>query len=98
MKTASINFDKLAISVIDAPSLKDEDLEVSAVQYYKELLELYKSTLKIKQDKIEEAFLYYVLYKNKNKNPNDETNIECDKHFNIWRDIAKPKNKTNSQT
>ena len=91
LKTASINFDKLAISVIDAPSLKDEDLEVSAVQYYKELLELYKSTLKIKQDKIEEAFLYYVL--NKNKNPNDETNIECDKHFNIWRDIAKPKKK-----
>ena len=47
--------------------------------------------MKIKQDKIEEAFLYYVL--NKNKNPNDETNIECDKHFNIWRDIAKPKKK-----
>jgi hypothetical protein len=47
-----------------------------------ELIELYISTFKQKQNVIEEAFTYYILYKH--KNPYDESNIECDKHFNMW--------------
>jgi hypothetical protein len=81
------------------PEKKLEELKIIATKLYKinvsmyetsnshfeeiaEIEEIYTSTFRQKQNVIGEAFTYYILYNN--ENPNDESNIECDEHFNIW--------------